>query len=114
MKKVSDIIAECLKKNNVKHIFGYQGGSITHLIESFDSVGINYIQTYNEQGAAMAADAYGRISENRLGVAIASNGPGATNLITGIANAYCDSVPTLFITGQVHTWAMKKNEKLRQ
>lgn len=112
--KLSDYVMEYLRNTGVEVIFGYQGGSITHLIESMSFAGIEYIQTYNEQGAAMAADAYARVSENSLGVAVASNGPGATNLVTGIANAYCDSVPTLFITGQVHTWAMKKDKQVRQ
>ncbi|MDO5572631.1 MAG: thiamine pyrophosphate-binding protein [bacterium] len=112
--KLSDFVMRYLRDAGVKVIFGYQGGSITHLIESMSFAEIEYIQTYNEQGAAMAADAYARINENGLGVAIASNGPGATNLITGIANAYCDSVPTLFMTGQVHTWAMKKDKQIRQ
>lgn len=112
--KLSDYVMDYLRNAGIKVIFGYQGGSITHLIESMSFAGIEYIQTYNEQGAAIAADAYARINENGLGVAVASNGPGATNLITGIANAYCDSVPTLFITGQVHTWAMKKDKEIRQ
>lgn len=112
--KLSDFVAQYLKKIGIKNIFGYQGGSITHLIESIDKAEINYIQNYNEQGSAMAADAYSRISDEGIGVAIASNGPGATNLITGIANAYCDSVATLFITGQVHTWGMKKSDAVRQ
>lgn len=112
--KLSDFVAQYLKKAGIRHIFGYQGGSITHLIESFDNAGIEYIQNYNEQGSAISADAYSRISNNGIGVAIASNGPGATNLITGIANAYCDSVATLFITGQVHTWGMKKSDTVRQ
>ena len=112
--KVSDAVAQYLAYEGVKVIFGYQGGAITHLIDSFDKAGIAYIQNYNEQGAGLAADAYARISENGLGVAIATNGPGATNLVTAIANAYCDSVPVLFITGQVHTFAMKKNPMIRQ
>lgn len=108
--KLSDYVASFLKCKGVKYVFGYQGGSITHLIDSvYKTDGLEYIQNYNEQGSAMAADAYGRIAEEGIGVAIASNGPGATNLLTGIANAYCDSVPAMFITGQVHTYAMKKN-----
>lgn len=112
--KLSDFVAQYLDSIGISHVFGYQGGSITHLIESVDCAGITYIQNYNEQGSAMAADAYSRISDEELGVAIASNGPGATNLITGIANAYCDSVAALFLTGQVHTWGMKKSEAVRQ
>lgn len=112
--KLSDYVARFLEKQGVKYIFGYQGGSITHLIESISETNITYVQNYNEQGSAMAADGYARISEEDIGVAIASNGPGATNLITGVANAYCDSIPTLFLTGQVHTWAMKGKRDVRQ
>lgn len=112
--KVSDAVAKYLAHEGVKVIFGYQGGAITHMIDSFDRAGIAYIQNYNEQGSGLAADAYARISADGLGVAIATNGPGATNLVTAIANAYCDSVPVLFLTGQVHTFAMKKNPLIRQ
>lgn len=112
--KVSDAAAQYLAHKGVRVIFGYQGGAITHMIDSFDRAGIRYIQNYNEQGASLAADAYARISESGLGVAIATNGPGATNMVTGIANAYCDSVPVLFLTGQVHTFAMKKDPRVRQ
>lgn len=112
--KVSDVVARYLSMCGVEDIFGYQGGAITHMIDSFDQAGIRYIQTYNEQGASLAADAYARVVRQGFGVAIATNGPGATNMVTGIANAYCDSVPVLFLTGQVHTFAMKKSAAVRQ
>ena len=112
--KVSDAVAKYLKDKGVCVIFGYQGGSITHLIDSIDRMGIRYIQSYNEQGAGLSADAYARVSEVGFGVAIGTNGPGATNLVTAIANAYCDSVPVLFVTGQVHTFAMKEEASIRQ
>ncbi len=113
--KCSDFIALFLEESGVRCIFGYQGGSITHLIDSIAKRPLlKYIQNYNEQASSLCADAYARLSDERLGVAIASNGPGATNLITGIANAYCDSIPALFITGQVHSNMMKKNHNLRQ
>lgn len=114
MMKVSDAVAKYLASQGITTIFGYQGGAITHLIDSFDREGIRYIQTYHEQGASLAADAYSRVSEQGIGVAIATNGPGATNMVTGIANAYCDSVPVLYLTGQVHTFAMKKDARIRQ
>lgn len=112
--KLSHAIAKYLVDKGVDVVFGYQGGSITHMIDSFDKYGIKYIQSYNEQGAGLAADAYARVSQVGFSVAIGTNGPGATNLITAIANAYCDSVPIVFFTGQVHTYAMKKNDKIRQ
>ena len=112
--KLSDAIAQYLASRDIDTVFGYQGGSITHMIDSFDKYGIKYIQSYHEQGAGLAADAYARISKIGIGIAIGTNGPGVTNLITAIANAYCDSVPVLFFTGQVHTFAMKKSMDVRQ
>lgn len=113
--KVSDAIAEFLAFNGIRYVFGYQGGSVTHLIDSISrQKGIEYIQNFHEQGAAFSADAYARVSKEGIGVAIGTNGPGATNLVTGIANAYCDSIPVLFLTGQVHTYAMKGNKEYRQ
>ena len=112
--KLSDAIAKYLRSIGINVVFGYQGGSITHMIDSFRKYCINYVQSYNEQGAGLAADAFARVSKLGIGVAIGTNGPGATNLITAIANAYCDSVPVLFFTGQVHTFAMKKDSNVRQ
>ena len=112
---VSDYIIDFLASVGIKHIFGYQGGSVTHLIDSVArNPNINYIQNYHEQASALCADAYARVSNEGVGAAIASNGPGATNLITGIADAFCDSIPVIFITGQVCTYAMRKTEKIRQ
>lgn len=107
---VAEYIAQVLVKENVRHVFGYNGGAILKMLEAFLATGkISYIQNYHEQGSAFAADAYGRLSGN-IGVAIATSGPGATNLITGIANAQLDSVPTLFITGQDYAAnALRKN-----
>lgn len=112
--KLSDYIATFLANKHVTCLFGYQGGSITHLIDSFCTTGnISYVQNYNEQASALCADAYARITQS-VGVAIATNGPGATNLITGIANAYFDSVPVLFFTGQVHSYMIKTDPNIRQ
>lgn len=103
-----------LFERKIGHIFGYQGGSVTHLIDSLHKVkGLTYIQNYHEQASSFCADAYARVTGS-VGVAIATSGPGATNLITGIANAFFDSVPCLFITGQVSTHAMKRKEAIRQ
>lgn len=112
--KLSDAIAYYLYNRGVRVVFGYQGGSITHMIDSFSKCGIKYVQSYNEQGAGLAADAYARTSKIGFGIAIATNGPGATNLLTAIANAYCDSVPVIFFTGQVHSYSIKKNAAIRQ
>lgn len=105
--KVSDYIAERIKQET-KVVFGYQGSSISHLIDSICSSGIKYVQNYHEQASAFAACGYAETSHH-LGVAISCSGPGATNLITGIANAYYDSLPCLFISGQVSTHEMKNN-----
>ena len=112
--KASDYIIDFLVKKNIKAVFGYQGGMITHLVNSiYEHSEINFIQTYHEQSAAFAAVGYARYSNN-LGVAIATSGPGATNMITGIADAFFDSIPTLFITGQVNTNEYKYNKPIRQ
>lgn len=112
--KVSDYVMDFLHDNEIRHIFGYQGGSVIQLIDSLHKVkGLTYIQNYHEQASAFSADAYSRVSGN-IGTAIATSGPGATNLITGIANAFFDSVPCLFITGQVSTHSIKARQEIRQ
>jgi len=109
---VAEYIAEQLKKR-VEHIFGYQGGAILKLVDSMVEAGMQYVQTYHEQAAALAADAYARVTGG-LGAAIATSGPGATNLVTGIANAYFDSIPVLFITGQDYTSSINGDKMARQ
>ncbi len=112
--KLSDYVMKFLFDQNIKYIFGYQGGSVTHLIDSLHKVeGFTYIQNYHEQASSFSADAYARVSGS-IGVAIATSGPGATNLITGIANAYFDSIPCLFITGQVSSHSIKASHEIRQ
>lgn len=110
---VCEYIVSVLEKNNVSHVFGYQGGAVVKLIdEVFKCDRIKYIHCYHEQAAAFAADAYARVTGN-IGVAIATSGPGATNLITGIANAHLDSIPTLFITGQEFSSRIKSSDEIR-
>ena len=105
--KLSDYVMEFLRDRDVNVIFGYIGGSLLYLIDSLNKTdGLRYIQNYHEQASAFCADAYSRVNGN-IGVAMATSGPGATNLITGIANAFFDSVPCLFITGQVSIHHMK-------
>ncbi|HOI19081.1 MAG TPA: thiamine pyrophosphate-binding protein [Candidatus Woesearchaeota archaeon] len=112
--KLSDYVADFLESHNVRDVFGITGGAIVHV---FDSIAknpkIRYICTEHEQAAAMAADAYSRISRN-IGVAIATSGPGATNLVTGVCCSYFDSIPLLLITGQVPRSQLKKDSKSRQ
>lgn len=113
--KVSDYIVDFLINKGITDVFGYPGGMVTHLMESFSERKdfIHAHVTYNEQGAAFAACGYAQIS-GKPGVAYATSGPGATNLITGICNAYFDSIPTIFITGQVNTNELKGNFGVRQ
>jgi acetolactate synthase I/II/III large subunit len=112
--KASDFIIRFLKDHGIDIVFGYSGGAITHLMDSLNKEnGIRFIQTYSEQTAAIAAEGY-QWTRQLPGVAIATSGPGATNLITGIADAYFDSIPTLFITGQVNTFEYKNDKPIRQ
>lgn len=113
--KVSDYIVSYLINKGVKDVFGYPGGMVTHLMDSFEKRKnkINMHLNYHEQAAAFSACAYAQCL-GTPGVAYATSGPGATNLITGICNAYFDSIPTIFITGQVNTFEMRNDLKIRQ
>ena len=112
--KVSDFIALFLEKKGVKSVFELSGGMITHLLDSLNQkTNINIITMHHEQSASFAAEAYGRVS-GMPGFALATSGPGATNLLTGIGNAYFDSVPCIFITGQVNRHEQKGEKKIRQ
>ncbi|MHB8867743.1 MAG: biosynthetic-type acetolactate synthase large subunit [Thermoleophilia bacterium] len=95
-------ILESLKREGVEVVFGYPGGMVIPLYDALFDHEIDHILTRHEQGAAHAADGYARAS-GKVGVCIATSGPGATNLTTGIANAYLDSVPLVAITGQVRS-----------
>lgn len=111
---VADYITKFLIKEKVGHVFGFQGGAILKILDSMISSGkIEYVQNYHEQASSFCADSYSRITHN-IGVAIGTSGPGATNLINGIANAYFDSIPCLFITGQDYVQNITKSESVRQ
>jgi acetolactate synthase-1/2/3 large subunit len=95
------LVVEALEREGVTHLFGYPGGAIMPVYDALtQSSQLQHILVRHEQAAALAADAYGRVT-GRPGVCIATSGPGATNLVTGIANAFLDSVPMVAITGQV-------------
>ena len=112
--KVSQYIAHFLKNKGIHSVFELQGGMITRIIDALcQEGGIEIVSMHHEQAAAMAADAYGRIN-NKPGVALATSGPGATNLLTGIGNCFFDSVPAIFITGQVNTNEQKGEKNTRQ
>ena len=98
----AQIIIECLVEQGVDTVFGYPGGQALNIYDALykNSDRINHILTAHEQGASHAADGYARAT-GKVGVCIATSGPGATNLVTGIATAYMDSIPMVAITGQV-------------
>jgi acetolactate synthase-1/2/3 large subunit len=100
---VSEALIQCLEKENVQVVFGYPGGAILPVYDAlYHSTRIKHVLVRHEQGAVHAAEGYSRVS-GKVGVCIATSGPGATNLVTGIANAYMDSVPLVLFTGQVPT-----------
>jgi acetolactate synthase-1/2/3 large subunit len=98
----AEILINALEVEGVDTIFGYPGGAIMPVYDALHSTDIQHILVRHEQAAALAADGYAR-SSGKVGVCMATSGPGATNLITGIANAFLDSVPMVAITGQVAT-----------
>jgi len=96
------LVTECLKAHGVKTVFGYPGGAIMPVYDALYDSGLEHFLCRNEQGAAMEAIGYARAAGNgTVGVCIATSGPGATNLITGLGDALMDSVPVVAITGQV-------------
>src|ERR671917_2270174 len=97
-----DAVMECLKAEGVEHVFGIPGGANLPTYDALFDAGVRHIQCRHEQGAGHAAEGYAKASGN-VGVALATSGPGATNMVTAIADAMMDSVPTVFITGQVRT-----------
>jgi len=98
----AEIVVECLKKEGVECMFGYPGGVVIPIFHQLFNAPFKFILSRHEQGAVHAADGYARAS-GRPGVVLATSGPGATNLVTGIATAHMDSVPLGVLTGQVHT-----------
>ena len=106
----AEIVIECLKEQGVDTVFGYPGGTILNIYDALykHSDEITHILTSHEQGAAHAADGYAR-STGKVGVCMATSGPGATNLVTGIATAYMDSIPVVAITANVNLPALGKD-----
>ncbi|ADI02904.1 acetolactate synthase, large subunit, biosynthetic type [Syntrophothermus lipocalidus DSM 12680] len=100
--KGAEVLLRCLKEEGVEVIFGYPGGAVLPIYDALYSSEVKHVLVRHEQGAAHAADAYARVS-GKVGVCLATSGPGATNLVTGIATAYMDSVPLVAFTGQVAT-----------
>jgi acetolactate synthase-1/2/3 large subunit len=102
MLKGAEIVLSCLRAEGVDLVFGYPGGAIMPLYDALEGSGVRHILTRHEQGAVFAAEGFARAT-GKVGVAIATSGPGATNLVTGIADAKMDSVPLVCITGQVRS-----------
>src|SRR6202142_2994982 len=102
MRNGAQIVLDCLRAEGVKLAFGYPGGAIMPLYDALEESGICHVLTRHEQGAVFAAEGYARAT-GKVGVAIATSGPGATNLVTGIADAKMDSVPLVCLTGQVRS-----------
>lgn len=98
----SQILMKVFEEEGVDTVFGYPGGAVIDIYDALDQTDINHIFVRHEQGAVHAADGYARAGD-RVGVCIATSGPGATNTVTGIASAYLDSIPMVVITGQVPT-----------
>ena len=97
----AEIVIRCLQEEKVEYVFGYPGGSVLFIYdELFKQDKVRHVLVRHEQGAAHAADGYARAS-GKVGVCLVTSGPGATNLLTGIGSCYFDSVPAIFITGQV-------------
>lgn len=106
----AEILIECLKEQGVDTVFGFPGGAVLNIYDALYKARneIRHILTSHEQGASHAADGYARAT-GKTGVCVATSGPGATNLVTGIATAYMDSVPMVAITGQVSTALLGKD-----
>jgi acetolactate synthase-1/2/3 large subunit len=111
--KTTDLLAEILKKNNLKNAFGLQGGAVVHIFDSFIKKKIDVTFTHHEQSAALAAVSYAK-SVNGIGCAIVTTGPGSTNSITGLLAAWQDSIPVIFISGQARAIHTSYNKKVRQ
>lgn len=112
--KLSDYVIDFLAARGVTHFFGISGGAAVHLFDSVDKhPTAKYVCPQHEQSAASAADGYARAT-GRIGAAITTSGPGATNLLTGVCCSYYDSVPVFMITGQVATFRLKGDRAVRQ
>lgn len=112
--KVSDIVIKFLEDKGIKHVFTVSGGGCIHLIDSLGkSTKLDYVCTHHEQAAAIAAEGYARLKED-VGACIVTTGPGGTNTLTGVLGAWLDSVPTIFVSGQVSLSQIAEGTGCRQ
>jgi acetolactate synthase-1/2/3 large subunit len=111
--KLTDVIAMYLKKNGVKDAFGLQGGAVVHIFDSLEGNNFNVTYCHHEESVALAAVANSKIT-GKPGCAVVTSGPGCTNAITGLLAAWQDSIPCIFISGQVRSTHMSYGKKIRQ
>jgi acetolactate synthase I/II/III large subunit len=112
--RASDHVAEALHRHGVRHVFQVAGGTIAHLVDAIHRAGrVSLVSTHHEQAAAFAADGAARMT-GVPGVAMGTSGPGATNLLTGVASCHFDSVPAVFVCGQVHRDELRRDRAVRQ
>ena len=108
--KLSDYLWDFIADQGVKHVFMLAGGGAMHLVDSLgQNKRLTYVPCLHEQAAGLAAEAYAQF--NGLGVCLVTSGPGGTNAITACASAWCNSMPVLFISGQVNTYQLKTPEQ---
>ena len=111
--KLTDSIAKILKKNGIKDVFGLQGGAVVHIFDSLEAEKFNVTYCHHEESAALAAVANAKVT-GTLGCAVVTSGPGCTNAITGLLAAWQDSIPCIFLSGQVRSEHMSYGKKIRQ
>ena len=111
--KITDVIAEILKKNSVSNVFGLQGGAVVHIFDSLIKKKIDVTFTHHEETAALAAVSNAK-SNDQIGCAVVTTGPGTTNAITGLLAAWQDSIPVIFISGQARSSHTSYGKKVRQ
>ena len=112
--KVSDYVIEFLVEKNIDKVFGYVGGNNAHLLDSIDKyANIEFVNSRHEQGTGFAAEGYARAT-GKTGVATVTSGPGGTNVVTPIASCFLDSIPSLFIIGDINSFERDKSKGMRQ
>jgi acetolactate synthase-1/2/3 large subunit len=111
--KLSDYVMQFVARQGVKHVFMLSGGGVMHLDDSLGRCqDLKYVCNLHEQACAIAAEGYARVT-NHLGAALVTTGPGGTNTITGVAGAWLDSTPVLFMSGQVKRADLKRHSGVR-
>lgn len=111
--KLTDVLANILRKENIKNVFGLQGGAVVHIFDSLEKKNIKVTYTHHEESAGLAAVANAKVNKN-LGCAVVTTGPASTNVITGLLASWQDSVPCIFISGQARSNHTSYGKKVRQ